>query len=246
MAAYNEEANIAPLVEEIAAVLDGGFDYEVVFVDDGSDDRTAAVIEGLIRDPQAPAAGRLRLLRHRQRCGKSTGVMTCARAARGALLVLMDADRQNDPADIPAMVARFESEGGLGKVGVVDGQRRKRRDSLVKRISSRTANRIRRALLKDKTRDTGCGLKLVPRQIYVQLPFFEGMHRYIPALVGRMGYDIALQAVNDRPRIAGVSKYGFWDRLWVGIGDMLMVWWLIRRYRNPGKSVEVTPDGPAT
>jgi len=246
MAAYNEEANIVPLVEEIAAALESCFDYEVVFADDCSDDRTAAVIEGLIRAPQAPAAGRLRLLRHGKRCGKSTGLMTCARAARGALLILMDADRQNDPADIPAMIDCFESEGGLGKVGVVDGQRRKRRDTVVKRISSRTANRIRRALLNDKTCDTGCGLKLVPRGIYVHLPFFEGMHRYIPALVGRMGYRIALQPVNDRPRIAGVSKYGFWNRLWVGIGDMLMVWWLIRRYRNPGKSVEVTPDGQAT
>ncbi len=239
MAALNEEENLGPLVGEIAAALDGRIDYEIVITDDASTDGSVALLEGMMKDPDAPAAGRLRVMRHQKTSGKSAGVMTAAKAARGTLLVLMDADRQNDPQDIPQMIAAFEAGGGLGVVGAVDGQRKRRRDTVVKRLSSRSANAIRRSLLNDKTRDTGCGLKLVPRSIYVELPFFEGMHRYIPALVGRMGYGIALQPVNDRPRVAGVSKYGFWNRLWVGIGDLLMVWWLIRRYRNPGEISEV-------
>ncbi|MEQ8654012.1 MAG: glycosyltransferase family 2 protein [Kiloniellales bacterium] len=240
--ALNEEENIAPLVAEIAAAMDGKLDYEILFVDDGSDDKTAAVIEGLMADSTAPAAGRIRLVKHERRAGKSAGLLTSARAARGTLLVTMDADLQNDPLDVPEMVKTFEAGGGLGKVGVVAGQRRRRRDTLLKRFSSRTANRVRRALLKDRTRDTGCGLKLVPRDIFLELPHFEGMHRFIPALVARLGYSIELQSVNDRERVAGVSKYGFWNRLWVGIGDMLTVWWLIRRYSKPGNSVEVTPE----
>ncbi len=238
--ALNEEENIAPLVTEIAAAMDGKHDYEILFIDDGSDDGTAAVIEGLMTDAQAPAAGRIRLVKHGQRAGKSAGLLTAARAARGTLLVTMDADLQNDPLDVPEMLKAFEAGGGLGTVGVVAGQRRRRRDTVLKRLSSRTANRIRRALLKDRTKDTGCGLKLVPRDIFLELPHFEGMHRFIPALAARLGYSIELQSVNDRERVAGVSKYGFWNRLWVGIGDMLTVWWLIRRYRKPGQSVEVT------
>ncbi len=238
--ALNEEENIKPLVGEIAAALDGVHDYEILFVDDGSDDGTAAVIEGLMADPATPAAGRIRLLKHAKRAGKSAGLLTSARAARGTLLVTMDADLQNDPLDVPEMVKAFEAGGGLGKVGVVAGQRRRRRDTLLKRLSSRTANRVRRALLKDRTHDTGCGLKLVPREIFLELPHFEGMHRFIPALAARLGYSIELQSVNDRERLAGLSKYGFWNRLWVGIGDMLTVWWLIRRYSKPGEVAEIT------
>lgn len=242
ISALNEEENVGPLVSEIAAALDGRYDYEIVIVDDGSTDGTAAVLEGMMRDPNAPAAGRLRLVQHERKTGKTTGTVSAARAARGTLLVLLDADLQNDPADIPQMLETFEKAGGLGKVGLVEGQRKRRRDTLMKRFSSRTANYIRRKLLKDKTRDTGCGLKVVPREIFMKLPYFEGMHRYIAALIAGMGYEIVLQPVNDRPRVAGVSKYGFWNRLWVGIGDMLMVWWMIRRFRNPGRIGEVTVD----
>ncbi len=237
--AMNEEENIEPLVREIAAALDGKFAYEVVFVDDASTDGTAGVIERLMADPAAPAAGRLRLIQHAKRIGKSGGLITAATRARGDLLVMMDGDRQNDPSDVPALMASFDAAGGLGKVGVVDGQRRKRRDTVIKRLSSRTANAVRRRLLRDKTKDTGCGLKLLPREVFLSLPRFDGMHRFIPALVGRLDLEIVLQPVNDRPRVAGVSKYGFWNRLWVGIGDMLTVWWLIRRNRNPGGVVEI-------
>ncbi|MEO1193948.1 MAG: glycosyltransferase [Pseudomonadota bacterium] len=241
--ALNEAENIAPLVQEIAAALDSGPSYEIVFVDDGSDDATAAEIETLMADSEAPAAGRVRLLRHQRRAGKSAALLTAAEAARGTLLVTMDADRQNDPLDVPALLAAFEAGGGLGTVGVVAGQRRKRRDTVVKRLSSRTANAVRKSMLRDKTRDTGCGLKLIPRAVFLKLPQFEGMHRFLPALAARLGYTIALQEVNDRLRTAGISKYGFWNRLWVGIGDMLATWWLIRRHRLPGEVTEV--EAPA-
>ncbi len=235
----NEEENVEPLVREIAEALDGKFAYEVVFVDDASTDATAAVIEALMADPKTPGAGRVRMIQHTKRAGKSGAVITAATWARGDLLVMMDGDRQNDPQDVPALVAAFEAAGGHGRVGVVDGQRRKRRDTVIKRLSSRTANAVRRGLLRDKTKDTGCGLKLLPREVLLSLPRFDGMHRFIPALVGRLNVEIVLQPVNDRPRVAGVSKYGFWNRLWVGIGDMLTVWWMIRRNRHPGTVTEI-------
>ncbi len=237
--ALNEEDNVRPQIAEIAAALDGLYDYEIVWVDDGSTDRSAQVVEELMCDPDGPAKDRLRLIKHTKSAGKSRGLMTCAKAAEGILLVHIDADLQNDAQDIPEMIKAFEAAGGIGKVGTVAGQRRRRRDTLLKRFSSRTANRVRRALLKDRTRDTGCGLKLIPRHLFIELPYFEGMHRYIPALIARTGQSIELVTVNDRPRVAGASKYGFWDRLWVGIGDMLMVWWMIRRYRKTGEVVEV-------
>ncbi|GAB5471808.1 MAG: glycosyltransferase family 2 protein [Rhodospirillales bacterium] len=237
--ALNEAENIAPLVGEIAAALEAGPSYEIVFVDDGSDDGTAEAVKALMDNPNTAAAGRVRLLRHGRRAGKSAGLLTAAEAARGTLLVTMDADRQNDPSDVPALVAAFDASGGLGKVGVVAGQRRRRRDTLLKRVSSRTANAVRKSLLKDETRDTGCGLKLIPRDVFLRLPQFEGMHRFLPALAARLGYSIALVTVNDRLRVAGISKYGLWNRLWVGIGDMLATWWLIRRHRLPGEVQEI-------
>lgn len=236
--AFNEEDNVKPLVEEIAQTLDPGLAYEILFVDDASTDGTVAAVRALMADPPAGPA-RLRLLRHERQCGKSTALLSGAEAARGRLLVLMDGDLQNDPRDVAALLAAFEAGGGLGRVGVVQGQRRRRRDTMFKRLSSRTANHVRRTLLNDRTVDTGCGLKLVPRDLYLTLPRFEGMHRFTPALVGRTGLSVELAAVNDRPRAAGVSKYGLWNRLWVGIGDMLMVWWLIRRYRRPGAVTEI-------
>jgi len=242
---HDEEANVRPLVEEIGTVLSNDLDYEIVLIDDASQDGTIAAIQALMRDPELPVARRVRLLKHQSRTGKSGAIFTGAGAARGTLLVLMDGDLQNDPRDIAAMLQTFEARGGLGKVGLVQGQRRRRRDTWLKRLSSRTANHVRRALLRDKTVDTGCGLKLLPREVMVSLPRFDGMHRFTPALVGRTGLSIELVPVNDRPRVAGVSKYGLWNRLWVGIGDLLTVWWLIRRFRRPGEIVELRAAPPA-
>jgi glycosyltransferase involved in cell wall biosynthesis len=233
--ALNERDNIAPLVAEIVSALDGKLAFEVVFVDDGSTDGTPEEIARVMREEP-----RVRALAHDRRCGKSAALLTGVRAARAPLVATLDADRQNDPADLPAMLAAYR-DAPAGTVGCVAGQRVKRRDTLLKRFSSRIANRVRRGFLKDDTRDTGCGLKLFPRDAFLAMPHFEGMHRFLPALAKRQGLAIRLVGVQDRPRAAGTTKYGLWNRLWVGIGDMLAVWWLIRRHRRPQKTTEIAP-----
>lgn len=233
--ALNERENIAPLVGEIVTALDGKVAFEVVFVDDGSTDGTLEEIQRVMR--QEP---RVRCVKHDKRCGKSAGLLTGVRAARAPLIATLDADRQNDPNDTLAMLQAYR-DAPTGTVGCVAGQRIKRRDTWLKRLSSRTANKVRRALLHDDTKDTGCGFKLFPRETFLRMPQFEGMHRFLPALAKRQGLGVRLVPVQDRPRAAGVTKYGLWNRLWVGIGDMLAVWWLIRRYRQPGSVTEISP-----
>jgi glycosyltransferase involved in cell wall biosynthesis len=233
--ALNERENIAPLVGEIVAALDGKFAFEVLFVDDGSTDGTLEEIQRVMR--QEP---RVRAVKHDRRCGKSAALLTGVRAARAPLIATLDADRQNDPADLPAMLAAY-GDAPAGTVGCVAGQRIKRRDTWLKRLSSRTANKVRRSLLHDDTRDTGCGFKLFARDVFLAMPQFEGMHRFLPALAKRQGLAIRLVDVQDRPRAAGTTKYGLWNRLWVGIGDMLAVWWMIRRYRQPKSVTELSP-----
>ena len=169
----------------------------------------------------------LRVLAHDRSSGKSAAVRTAVRRARAPVIVTLDGDGQNDPAGIPVLVAALRN-GGPG-CGLVAAQRIGRKDTAFKRWQSRTANRVRAALLKDGTLDTNCGLKCFPRQVYLDLPFFDGLHRFLPALVRRDGYTVALVDVVDRPRLFGVSNYGFFDRLWVGIADLLGVHWLIRR-----------------
>lgn len=220
----NERENLAPLMDEIATALDGRLRYEVVLVDDGSDDGSAEAALAL----QRPW---LRVVRHASRCGKSAALMTGARAAQAPVIATLDADRQNDPKDILSMWQAFQRDPQ--RIGLVAGQRLKRRDTLVKRLSSRIANKVRRSLLKDGTRDTGCGMKLFPRQVFLELPLFEGLHRFLPAIIRHLGLQVALVDVTDRPRAAGITKYGLWNRLWVGIGDLLMVWWMLKRRRLP-------------
>jgi len=220
----NEAGNIAPLVAEIAAAL-AGESFEIVYVDDGSTDATEAELKQLVA--QHPF---LRRVRHARSCGQSAAVRTGASAARGSIVVTIDGDGQNDPRFVPALVRALRD--GAPRIGLVAGQRVGRKASGFKKFQSRVANGVRGFVLRDGTRDTGCGLKATYREIFIRLPYFDGLHRFLPALVRREGFDIGYVDVVDRPRGAGVSNYGMWDRLWVGILDLAGVWWLIRRKKH--------------
>jgi dolichol-phosphate mannosyltransferase len=227
----NEAGNIAPLLAEIAAALNGQWAFEVVYVDDGSSDGTGAELKRLCA--QYPW---LRRVRHKASCGQSAAVRTGVAAARGALVATLDGDGQNDPAFIPALLRALEH--GAPRVALITGQRVKRKASGFKKLQSRVANAVRSAVLRDGTRDTGCGLKAFRRDVFLSLPYFDGLHRFLPALVRREGYAIGYVDVVDRPRGAGVSNYGMWDRLWVGILDLAGVWWLIRRRKRVPEILE--------
>jgi glycosyltransferase involved in cell wall biosynthesis len=234
----NEAENIAPLVAEIHAALDGMCAYEILYVDDGSTDATAAEILRL-----TPRAPQLRLLRHAQSCGQSAAIRTGVRAAQAAWIATLDGDGQNDPADIPELWDLVRAAPPASPL-LVTGYRRVRQDSWSKRVASRIANRIRRRLLGDDNPDTGCGLKLFSRALFLDLPDFDHMHRFLPALVLRAGGKVRSVPVNHRPRRGGVSKYGVFDRLGVGIVDLFGVMWLQRRATRSQLLVEPSPDGP--
>lgn len=231
----NEAANVAPLVAEIAAALDGRWPFEVIYVDDGSSDGTGAELAAL-----AAAHAWFRPLRHAQSCGQSAAVRTGVAAAAAPIVVTLDGDGQNDPAFLPAMIAALEQGGP--SMGLVAGQRVGRKASQFKRLQSRIANAVRGAVLRDGTRDTGCGLKAFRRDLFLMLPYFDGLHRFLPALVRREGYSVGYVDVVDRDRRHGQSNYGLWDRLWVGILDLAGVWWLIRRRRRVPVVSEVPRD----
>lgn len=228
----DEEANIAPVTAEIAAAIGDRWSFEVVYVNDGSTDRTADAIRDLI-----PANPWLRGVSHRTSCGQSAALCTGVAAARAPVIVTLDGDGQNDPAFIPVLVEALLAGGP--SLGLVAGQRKGRRASAFKRFQSRVANAVRSTILRDGSRDTGCGLKAFRREVFLRLPVFDGLHRFLPALVRREGFGIAYVDVVDRPRRHGVSKYGFWNRFWVGILDLFGVWWLVRRRRNVPQVTEV-------
>ena len=221
---HNEAENIQPLVDEIVAALDGRYDYEIVYVDDGSTDDT---LERL----RAARAGcpRLRILRHARGCGQSTAIRTGVRAARAPVIATLDGDGQNDPADIPGLVERLRQADPGERLWLVAGWRQRRQDDWLRRISSKVANGVRSRLLGDATPDTGCGLKVFPREVFLELPYFDHMHRFLPALVQRAGGRVVSVPVHHRPRERGTSKYGVGNRLWVGIVDLFGVRWLQRR-----------------
>lgn len=231
----NEEENVVPLLTEIRAALDGLMPYEVIFVDDGSDDGTVEALTGSDRgvaDAEPGFAG-LRVLRHETSCGQSTAVHSGVTAARGAWIATLDGDGQNDPADIPALWKALTEATDRPRLKMLAGHRAKRQDSRVKKVTSRVANRVRAGLLRDDTPDTGCGLKLFERALFLSMPYFDHMHRFLPALTQRQGFEVESVRVNHRPRTAGRSKYGTFNRLWVGIVDLLGVMWLQRRARIP-------------
>lgn len=226
--ALNEAGNIRPLVNEILQALGDDPDLEIVYVDDGSDDESPVIFAELSQT----LFPRFVCVRHQTRCGQSTGVLTGICHAKNPWIATLDADGQNDPANIPAMLkVLFESASPENTL--VAGWRQKRKDTWLKRFSSRHANRIRAALLGDDTPDTGCGLKVMSRRLFLRLPYFNHMHRFLPALVLRAGGQVVSVPVNHRPRVEGVSKYGFHNRLWVGIVDILGVMWLQRRAKVP-------------
>ena len=231
----NEAANIAPLVAEIRAALDG-VDFEIVTVDDGSNDGTAEAARSLAR-----GFPRLRLIRHARSYGQSTAIRSGVQAARAALIATLDGDGQNDPADIPRLLALLRAAPAEPPL-LVAGQRQKRQDTAAKRFASRIANRVRAALLGDATPDTGCGLKLFRRELYLALPFFDHNHRFLPALVLRQGGRTVSVPVNHRPRQGGTSNYGVFDRLWVGIFDLVGVYWLMRRMKRPELMAEASEE----
>jgi dolichol-phosphate mannosyltransferase len=224
--ARNEAPNVAPLVAEIRVALDGIADYEIVYVDDGSSDDTAAAVR------MAMGAGRVRLLRHARSCGQSAAVRSGVGAARAPWIATLDADGQNDPTDIRKLWELARSAPSAEKL-LLAGYRQKRRDTAVKRVSSRIANAVRGAMLKDRTPDSGCGLKLLRRDLYLALPFFNHNHRFLPALVLREGGSVQSVPVNHRPRQRGQSNYGTLDRLFVGIVDLFGVMWLQHRAKVP-------------
>jgi dolichol-phosphate mannosyltransferase len=218
----NEAGNIAPLVDEITTALGKDRSFEIICVNDGSTDRTESELTQLMASRPW-----LRQIKHRISCGQSAAVSSGVLHARAGIVVTLDGDGQNDPAFIPALLEALAA--GAPRVGLVAGQRVGRQATGFKKFQSRLANGVRNVVLRDGTRDTGCGLKAFRRDLFLALPYFDGLHRFLPALVRREGYDIGYVDVIDRPRRFGTSNYGMWDRLWVGILDLFGVWWLIRR-----------------
>ena len=220
----NEAENIAPLAHEIRAALAPYRPFEIIFIDDGSTDGTADAVSA------ARDAGieEIRLLQHARRCGQSAAVHTGVRAARADWVGTLDGDGQNDPADLPKLLAVCAADA---TPRMVIGNRVTRRDTWLRRLSSRVANGVRSRLLRDGTPDTGCGIKVMHRATFLELPRFNHMHRFLPALFQRAGCEVISVPVNHRPRMRGRSKYGLNNRLWVGLVDLFGVRWLIRR--NP-------------
>ena len=231
---YNEAEAIIPLVREVSAVLGSKIRHEIIIVDDGSIDETSNALIQLMHDPGL----QLRLIQHVSNCGQSAAIQTGIQSARTPWIATLDGDGQNDPADI----FRLLNERDIARnpeLKLVCGCRMKRHDNIIRRLSSRVANAVRSKIMQDSTPDTGCGLKLIHRATFLGLPFFDHMHRFIPALMKRQGAGMISVEVSHRPRKTGTSKYSINNRLWAGIVDLFGMLWLIRRGSSPIKK-EVT------
>ncbi|MEQ1591515.1 MAG: glycosyltransferase family 2 protein [Thiobacillaceae bacterium] len=224
----NEQDNVEPLVREIAAALSGNTEFEIIYINDGSTDGTAAVLDALKCE-----FSMLRVIRHRASCGQSQAVTSGVRAARYEWIATLDGDGQNDPADIPALLEKLSDPSQAANLELLAGWRARRNDTFLRRLSSRIANGVRSRMLRDNTPDTGCGLKVFACETFLRLPNFDHIHRFLPALVIRGGGAVLSVPVNHRSRERGTSKYGVHNRLWVGIVDLFGVAWLQRRVRLP-------------
>lgn len=227
---YNEAGAAPDLAREIAAAF-RGWNFEIVFVDDCSRDDTRGRLAAL--KSEIPS---LRILAHGSNAGQSRAVRTGVLAARGDIIVTLDGDGQNDPADAPRLVEALKA--GPPELALVGGERVRRQDSAAKKVASRVGNGVRKRLLKDTANDTGCGLKAFRREAFLRLPYFDHIHRYLPALMLREGYRTAFQPVGHRPRTTGASKYTNLGRLWASLSDLRGVMWLQSRARNPGTVTE--------
>ena len=226
----DEAGNVGPLAREIAAAL-AGEAYEILFIDDGSTDATPAALAALKGEiPQ------LRVLRHSRNLGQSRGIRSGVLAARGEIIVTLDGDGQNDPADIPKLLAALHAGADIG---MVSGVRIKRKDTVSRRIASRLGNRFRDLMLGDGATDTGCGLKVFRRQAFLELPYFDHIHRFLIALVLRDGWKVSYVPVNHRMRLTGASKYTNLGRMLVSVHDLLGVRWLQRRHRGRSETREL-------
>lgn len=219
---FNEQDNIAPLVHEIVSALRGRIPFEIIYVDDCSKDASRDILKQL-----QLVTAELRVFGHSQQSGQSTAIRNGVKLARGEWIATLDGDGQNDPADIPKLIAARDQADD--SVKLFAGWRVERKDTGSKRWASKVANAIRSSLLKDETPDTGCGIKLFERAVFLDLPYFDHMHRYLPALVKRAGYQSVSVPVNHRERGSGVSKYNNLGRAWVGLSDLRGVSWLIKR-----------------
>jgi len=228
----DEAENVGPLAQEIARAVGGDAPVEIIFVDDGSTDETLARLVEL-----KSGLPMLRVIRHSRNAGQSRALRTGVRAARAGMIVTLDGDGQNDPADIAKVLAPFHAEAS--PIGMVAGVRVRRKDAMGKRIASLLANRFRRWALRDGASDIGCGLKAFRRDAYLSLPYFDHMHRYLAALMLREGYEVRFVGVGHRRRLHGRSKYGVWDRLVVGIEDIFGVLWLKKRFRARVELTEI-------
>jgi dolichol-phosphate mannosyltransferase len=224
---FNERDNVTPLVNEIVAALRGKHSFEIVYVDDQSKDDSFQVLKDLMA-----SVPELRVVQHLRQSGQSTAVRNGVKAARGIWIATLDGDGQNDPADIPKLIeARNKA---APEIKLFAGWRVNRKDTGSKRWASKIANSIRASFLKDETPDTGCGIKLFERAVFMDLPYFDHMHRYLPALVKRAGFQSVSVPVNHRERGSGVSKYNNLGRAWVGLKDLRGVAWLIKRSKVTG------------
>ena len=232
--AFNEEGNITPLIDEISrhiSDLQLPPSYEIIIVDDCSSDNTLAEVENLMA-----TYSNLRVYTHQTRGGKSAALRNAFNAARGQWVATLDGDGQNDPADL----AKYWNTVKNGPSDTIyAGVRKMRNDGFVKKWTSKIANKIRIALLKDGTRDTGCGFKILPKTLLPKLPYFDNMHRFFPALARMNGYDVIELSINDRPREHGQSKYGFFDRASVALLDLIGVFWLSRRKYSAGSVKQI-------